>query len=387
MRASIRCVFDSVRVRNERGQTLVLAGLAMGAVLAMSALAVDVGTFLAHQRRLQNAVDAAALAGGRELPGFASQAINDAETYLGYGDYDQSQTIDQQIIPGFDGNPEHLKVDLTIRRPSVFGGIFGINTVDIHVDAVAEVVASFGDDYAIFAIAEGCGNPGVEIGGGAHVYNGIVHSNSNVDVGGNDHSFDPAVTYACDFSDGGSNNSYSQGQWKVGARPVPSAVAPWTYQAFVDWGCTYTFNNPTNMKSVNSVWTDAAKTQLRPGLYCFNRDVTLIGDDIAGNVTFAAKGNITLSGSDWSLTPFHPSNIVMYSESSTGPTQIDASLSDGAVTGIFYAPNGDIQMGGSGVVVVSGSLVGQNVAVGGNGLSIDSGGLNAVDEPVVRLIQ
>jgi len=373
-------------MREERGQALVLGALAMGALLAMSALAVDVGAFLAHQRRLQNAVDAAALAAARELPGSPTDAEAAAGEYIGYGEYDHTQTIFEAVTPGFDGDPRHVEVEITIRRPSIFGRVLGINTADIGVSAAAEVISSFGDDYAIFSIAAGCGNPGVEISGGADVFHGIVHANSNVDVGGNDHVFDPAVTYACDFSDGGSNNTYVDGQWQVGERPVPSAVAPWTYSAFQSWGCTYTFNNPTNMKSVNSVWIDAQKTQLRPGLYCFNRDVTLIGDDITGNVTFAAKGNITLSGSDWNLTPFHPSNIVMYSESSTGPTQIDASLSGGAVTGIFYAPNGDIQVGGSGIVVVNGSLVAQNVAVGGNGLSIDSGGLNPVDVPVVRLI-
>jgi len=372
--------------REERGQTLVLATLAMGVMLAMSALAVDVGTFLAHQRRLQNAVDAAALAGARELPGAPTLAIDAAQEYLGYGDYDQAETIDQQITPAFDGDPKHLEVEVTVQRPSIFGGVFGINTVDIRVRAAAEVETSLGDDYAIFAIHDDCGSPGAEIGGGADVFNGIVHSNSNVGVGGNGHTFDPAVTYSCAFSDGGSNNTYVDGQWRTGVRPVPSAVAPWTYQAFVDWGCTFTFNNPTNLKAANSVWLNAAKTQLRPGLYCFNRDVTLIGDDITGNVTFAAMGNITLSGSDWLLTPYHPSGILMYSQSSTGPVQINASMSDGALTGIFYSPNGDINFSGSGSAVVNGSLVGQNVAAGGNGLSITATGLNANERPVVRLI-
>lgn len=374
------------RVRNESGQALVLGTMAMTAMLGMSALTIDVGTYLAHERRLQNAVDAAALAGAWELPGNPAASITSAQTYLGLAQYDQTQTIQEQITPGFDGDPQHLEVDLTVSRPSVFGGIFGIGTVDIRVRAAAEAVTAFDDGYAIFAIGDSCGGPGVTVGGGSSSFDGIVHSNSNIDVGGSNHSFDPAVTYSCDFSDGGSNNTYTQGQWRTGARPVPGAVAPWDYSAFVSWGCTFTFSNPTNLKSVNAVWIDPQKTQLLPGLYCFEKSVTLIGDDITGNVTFAAMGNINLSGSDWVLTAFHPSDILMYSESSTGPTQIDISMTDGSLTGIFYSPNGDISYQGQGTGVVNGSLVGQNVAVGGNGLSINAGALNGNQNPVVRLI-
>jgi hypothetical protein len=76
----------------------------------------------------------------------------------------------------------------------------------------------------------------------------------------------------------------------------------------------------------------------------------------------------------------------MYSESTTGPVQIDASLSGGTMTGILYAPNGDINYQGQGNQVVNGSLVGQNISVGGNGLTINAGGLNGNRTPVVRLI-
>lgn len=52
---------------NESGQTAVLVAVSMIAVLAMSALVMDGGFVLVHRRRVQNAADAAAMAGAREL--------------------------------------------------------------------------------------------------------------------------------------------------------------------------------------------------------------------------------------------------------------------------------------------------------------------------------
>lgn len=53
--------------RAEAGQTLVIFVFAIIGLLAMVGLAVDGGTVLLERRRMQNAADAAALAGGRQL--------------------------------------------------------------------------------------------------------------------------------------------------------------------------------------------------------------------------------------------------------------------------------------------------------------------------------
>jgi hypothetical protein len=115
--------------------------------------------------------------------------------------------------------------------------------------------------------------------------------------------------------------------------------------------------------------------------------VTLIGDDIVGNVTFAAMGGISISGSDHNLTAYHPSGILFYSEESTGPTQINVSAAGGTYQGIIYAPNGDIDFQGQSNHTFQGSLVGQNVSVGGTGLTIQSGTLMQNANPVVRLAE
>jgi len=53
--------------RKQSGQTLVIVALALIALLGFLALAIDVGVLYAWRRNMQNAADAAALAGAREI--------------------------------------------------------------------------------------------------------------------------------------------------------------------------------------------------------------------------------------------------------------------------------------------------------------------------------
>ena len=54
--------------RRELGQILVMAAVLLPVLLAMAGMAIDVGTYAANRRALQNAADGAALAAGQELP-------------------------------------------------------------------------------------------------------------------------------------------------------------------------------------------------------------------------------------------------------------------------------------------------------------------------------
>ena len=57
----------TTRLRNERGQVIVLAAVMIPVFLLMTALVLDAGSWFAHKRQLQNRADAAALAAGDEL--------------------------------------------------------------------------------------------------------------------------------------------------------------------------------------------------------------------------------------------------------------------------------------------------------------------------------
>ncbi len=60
----------------ERGQALVILAVALLALIAFAGLAIDGGRFYAERRQTQNAADAVALAGARELAEFISTCAN-----------------------------------------------------------------------------------------------------------------------------------------------------------------------------------------------------------------------------------------------------------------------------------------------------------------------
>lgn len=75
----------------KKGVSMILIALAIFALLAMAALAVDWGVVYFTRQRLQNFADASALAGAQELPNSANGKQKAAETYArNYGEYGES---------------------------------------------------------------------------------------------------------------------------------------------------------------------------------------------------------------------------------------------------------------------------------------------------------
>jgi hypothetical protein len=373
--------------RGELGQTIVMFSFSMVALLGFVAIVFDFGSIYQERRQLQNAADGAALAAAGELPAFPSVAVTAAQTVLAANGYNPADTDVTVVVNTSDlGDPEEVEIRVTKHNKSfLFARVFGLVSTDVSARAAAEIVSAHEDEYAIFAIDDSCGAPGVDISGGLATFNGTVHTNSNVAVGGSNHTFDPSVTYHCDFSEGGSGHTYSRGQKKTGARDVPTAVSGITYSTFAP--CDFSFPNPTNLKSRNDIWQNPAKTLLMDGVYCFAKSVTLIGDDITGNVTFAAQGSINISGSDHDLTAYHPSGILLFTSADGAGDEIDVTGSGGQWTGIMYAPDGEAKVGGQGNLNYSGSIIAQSVSVSGNGMSITSSSLVDNGNPVVRLTE
>ncbi|NLT74847.1 MAG: pilus assembly protein TadG, partial [Chloroflexi bacterium] len=65
---------ENIHMR-EGGQTLVIVALAMAVLMLMAGLAVDVGMAYNERRDMQNAADAAALAGAQRLCDGSTQSV------------------------------------------------------------------------------------------------------------------------------------------------------------------------------------------------------------------------------------------------------------------------------------------------------------------------
>lgn len=117
--------------RYRRGQVLVLTALALFALVAFVALAVDVGNVYRERRHMQNAADAGALAGAREICfGDPTQAEARAREYA--VDRNGAQGSEITVSGGFT-----VTVVATETVKTFFAGVLGFNEVPVAADATA----------------------------------------------------------------------------------------------------------------------------------------------------------------------------------------------------------------------------------------------------------
>lgn len=370
-------------LRSERGQTMAIYAIAMVALLGTAAMVLDLGMFLGERRQLQNAADGAALAAARHLPASPILAETAADDYLTRNGFDPSD-VDVQVVltSAFSGDIGQFEVIVqSSNLPFFFGRALGYMFKNVEARAVAQVITSFGDEYAIFALNSDCSEAGVTVSGTDGGFVGIVHSNGNLTVSGGNHTFTPAVTFGCDFTENGGGHTYGRGQVQVGDRDLP---ASYTYSHFT---CDFTFTQPNvNLKS-QAVWQDPQKTVFIDGTYCFEGNVTLVGNDLSGTVSFIAQGRVSISGSDADFTANDPSGVLIFSAYSGNQAAVDISGSGGAWTGDIVAPAGHVDISGQSNQALLGSVLADTVSLAGNGLTITTNAGNNNTNPVVRLIE
>ncbi|HEY5557307.1 pilus assembly protein TadG-related protein [Acetobacterium sp.] len=117
-------------VKNENGQSIVLVALLMVVIMVFAALVVDLGMVSYTKTRLQNAADAAALAGAQDLP--AATATTTAETYAV-----KNRVLATEVKVTYpDANK--IKVVCTRNYSYSFARIFGYTNTDVIASAVAQ---------------------------------------------------------------------------------------------------------------------------------------------------------------------------------------------------------------------------------------------------------
>ena len=115
-----------MRLRDDSGQATVLVALGLAVLLGALSLSVDVGRSLVSQFRLQNATDAAALAGAQSLPTSPASAQAAAESYAAAnGVPDVSVT--------FSSNNEDIAVHAQVDVPTLVARVLGVFGVPVAV--------------------------------------------------------------------------------------------------------------------------------------------------------------------------------------------------------------------------------------------------------------
>lgn len=133
----------------ERGQALALVVGLIAVIGGMTATAVDLGSYAAERRRLQNAADAIALAASQELPN-AAAAQNIANSWAEKNGFD-SESLTVTIIsqnPPSEPNPK-VHVKLEAEHSFTFARLIGVESAEVTADAAAIRTAPSGGDGVV----------------------------------------------------------------------------------------------------------------------------------------------------------------------------------------------------------------------------------------------
>lgn len=121
-------------LRDERGQSLIMAVVFMTALLGMAGLVLDVGSWFRTQRAAQSAADASALAGAQSLPQDPTTAASVASTT---GDSNGGGLPNDAQHITFSPSGDTIRV--TVDRPtsSFFSQVLGATAPTVHASAAA----------------------------------------------------------------------------------------------------------------------------------------------------------------------------------------------------------------------------------------------------------
>lgn len=119
------------RNRSDRGSITILVALGMTVFLGWCALVADIGLLYAQKAKLQNAVDAAALAGVQELPSDPQKAVQIAEDYA-------LQNGVAAITTSIESHQLKMSVSAEKTVPTTFAKIWGITSE--HIQAAAQAM-------------------------------------------------------------------------------------------------------------------------------------------------------------------------------------------------------------------------------------------------------
>ncbi len=411
------------RHNDERGQSMVLIALAMVGLIAFLALVIDGGMAFAARRQMQNAADAAALAGVRKLfalyygPHTAAdeQAIYDAVIqYAQQNGVDDPAEVEGWFIneseahtgtnplPGNGGIPaDALGVEATTATsfPSFFAVVIGRNELGASALAAAILFEEpGGGDYAVWADSH---DPtcGLDMTGSFVEIIGSVHSNSDAHLTGSDVTVNGAVEYCGDCTGCSTATDYLNpwsSDWCDPAAPLPQ---PWQAlniditrfasgdlraiaEADTDPDCQGTIGGEEQTScyhSFSGLFKPGPTDDLLPdGLYYVEGNVHIKGTDLPSgevNITIVATGTIRMEQmgandiiaySD--LDGQGPKDLLLFSNQDSGcnPWVIDISSSGTNWEGIIFAPDGTISISSSDVTTVSGAVWGYAVNLSGS---------------------
>jgi hypothetical protein len=147
------------RWKREEGIALVWLAITLVLLIGMAGFGLDLGWIYLNTARAQKAVDAAALAGVVNLPGFIAKANIDANDAARANGYDPGGSDDLIVTPLADNK---LHAELQTQIDPIFLGVLGFDHFNITRKATAEYIkpVPLGNPDNCFGCGPGTGWPG-----------------------------------------------------------------------------------------------------------------------------------------------------------------------------------------------------------------------------------
>lgn len=120
--------------KKESGQAIILFALVFVVLCGFSALAIDVGSVELEKANLQDAADAAALAGAQDLP----DAGTAESTAIYYAEQNGAGTTETTVTTPYNGDATKIEVVCTQTVSYTFAKVLGLNDTEVTVRAVAQ---------------------------------------------------------------------------------------------------------------------------------------------------------------------------------------------------------------------------------------------------------
>jgi hypothetical protein len=356
------------KVRNlERGQSMILAALAIIGLVCLTAVSVDGGLAYLDRRSAQNAADAAALAaaltktrsGDWLNAGLARAASN------GHNNDGTTNTVEFHNPPisgPYSGNNEYIQVFITSSVKTYFAPMVGITQVTNKVEAVARAKPGstepmFSGDAIVSLDTDDCrafdagGNGDLETRGGwIHVRSDCAGSAFRQHGSGSVSSDHPITVVGGATYDPGDVTPPPS----TGAAPHPDIIYP---NPTCTGNATMIDSDTLGPGTVNGSFPPSGVTNLAPGIYCITGDFEFHGNgELTGSevVLVLQSGRITLNGTtriDLSAPTGGPfPGLLIYLPPGNTSTVIIDGTNDSTFTGSILAPSAHIRVNGTGDV-------------------------------------
>lgn len=378
------------KARRNSGEILVYAALTAITMMGMVGLALDGGNLYMHKRQMQNAADAAALAGAQtlKLAIQAKQAPSDSQILQSikqYAQFNRKSDVDKDltafyskdgvslgvgvgggVVPS-DANGVEVKAGQTMN--SLFMRIVGITAYRASARAAARFTVTQSGGFGMFA-----GNrqdaDSIKTTGSNYAINGTVHSNSGITNSGGGYVVNGIVEYGTTTS--------GVDKWTINpSQNNVNQVAPQSYP--VDYKLSdFAPGSSEAIKAAPNYYPIQGNLKLDastpPGLYYVNGDVSA-STKFNLNVTIVATGYVSISSPE-SILKSYTKNLAIYSELSAaqGPGGKAIHISSGGNSqwdGVVFGPNGTVHFSMPNGVF-NGGLLGDKLDITGPSFTLNA---------------